>query len=48
MFERRLYFHVDWLLLAAVLVITGIGLTMITARPTSGFRMAPDFRVASS
>ncbi len=29
MFERRLYFHVDWLLLAAVLVITGIGLTMI-------------------
>ena len=29
MFERRLYFHVDWLLLAAILVITGIGIAMI-------------------
>ena len=29
MFERRLYFHVDWLLLGAVLVIAGIGLAMI-------------------
>ena len=29
MFERRLYFHVDWLLLGAVLLITGIGLAMI-------------------
>ena len=29
MFERRLYFHVDWLLLGAVLVIACIGLTMI-------------------
>jgi rod shape determining protein RodA len=29
MFERRLFFHVDWLLLAAILVLTGIGVTMI-------------------
>ena len=29
MFERRLYFHVDWLLLAAVLVLTAIGVAMI-------------------
>jgi rod shape determining protein RodA len=29
MFERRLYFHVAWLLVAAVLLLAGIGLTMI-------------------
>src|SRR6188768_784494 len=29
MFERRLYFHVDWLLLAAMLVLIGIGVAMI-------------------
>ena len=29
MFERRLYFHVDWLLLGAILVIAGIGIAMI-------------------
>ncbi len=29
MFERRLFFHVDWLLLGAVLLLCGIGLTMI-------------------
>jgi rod shape determining protein RodA len=29
MFERRLYFHIDWLLLAAILTITGIGIAMI-------------------
>ena len=29
MFERRLIFHVDWLLLGALLVITGIGIAMI-------------------
>jgi rod shape determining protein RodA len=28
-FERRLYFHVDWLLLGAILMITGIGIVMI-------------------
>jgi rod shape determining protein RodA len=28
-FERRLYFHVDWLLLAAVVLLAGIGLAMI-------------------
>ncbi len=29
MFERRLFFHVDWLLLGAVLLLTGIGIAMI-------------------
>src|SRR5919108_5067237 len=29
MFERRLIFHVDWLLLAAILTLTAIGVTMI-------------------
>jgi rod shape determining protein RodA len=29
MFERRLYFHVDWLLLGAVLLLAAIGVTMI-------------------
>lgn len=29
MFERRLYFHVDWLLLGAILLLSGIGLAMI-------------------
>src|SRR5262245_50295938 len=29
MFERRLFFHVDWLLLGAILVLMGIGVTMI-------------------
>jgi rod shape determining protein RodA len=28
-FERRLYFHIDWALLAAVLVLTGMGVVMI-------------------
>lgn len=29
MFERRLHLHLDWLLLAAVVLLTGIGLVMI-------------------
>jgi rod shape determining protein RodA len=29
MFERRLYFHIDWLLLGAVLLLAGIGVGMI-------------------
>ena len=29
MFERRLIFHVDWLLLVAVLILTGLGVVMI-------------------
>ena len=29
MFERRLYFHIDWLLIGAVLAICAIGLAMI-------------------
>jgi rod shape determining protein RodA len=29
MFERRLFFHVDWLLVGAVLLLSGVGLAMI-------------------
>ena len=29
MFERRLFFHIDWALLTAILLITGIGVAMI-------------------
>src|SRR5436190_1231526 len=29
MFERRLYFHIDWLLLTAVLLLAAIGVSMI-------------------
>jgi rod shape determining protein RodA len=29
MFERRLYFHIDWLLLGAVLMLAGVGMMMI-------------------
>jgi rod shape determining protein RodA len=39
MFERRLYYHIDWLLLAAVALLCAIGVTMIystTADPTRG------------
>jgi rod shape determining protein RodA len=43
MFERRLYFHIDWLLLGAIVLITGIGIAMIysttyVAAPTGGGR----------
>ncbi len=37
MLERRLYFHIDWLLIAAVFALCGIGVTMIysiTGDPT--------------
>src|SRR3954469_12457720 len=41
MFERRLYFHVDWLLLGAVLLLAGFGVAMIysttyVTTPTGG------------
>lgn len=29
MFERRLYFHVDWLLLGAILLLAGLGVAMV-------------------
>jgi rod shape determining protein RodA len=29
MFERRLFFHIDWLLLGAILLLAGIGIAMI-------------------
>jgi rod shape determining protein RodA len=39
MFERRLYFHIDWALVVAILALCGVGLAMIystTADPTRG------------
>jgi rod shape determining protein RodA len=39
MLERRLYFHIDWALVAAVLALSGIGVAMIyssTGDPTRG------------
>jgi rod shape determining protein RodA len=29
MFERRLYFHIDWLLLGAIVLLAGIGVAMV-------------------
>lgn len=48
MFERRLWFHIDWLLLGAVLVLAGIGLAMIysityVGGPEGGGRPGPQF-----
>jgi rod shape determining protein RodA len=39
MFERRLYFHIDWALLVAILMLAGLGVVMIystTSDPTRG------------
>jgi rod shape determining protein RodA len=39
MFERRLFYHIDWLMLAAVLLLSALGVAMIyasTADPTRG------------
>jgi rod shape determining protein RodA len=39
MFERRLYFHIDWALVIAILALCGLGVAMIystTADPTRG------------
>lgn len=39
MFERRLYFHIDWLLLGAVLLLSAVGLAMIYS---TTYRLLPD------
>ena len=39
MFERRLYYHIDWALIIAILALCGLGVAMIysaTANPTTG------------
>ena len=39
MFERRLYYHIDWALLAAILALCALGVVMIdatTVDPTRG------------
>jgi rod shape determining protein RodA len=45
MFERRLFFHLDWLLLAAVLLLAGVGLAMIysTTYDVVRDRVGPQF-----
>jgi rod shape determining protein RodA len=50
MFERRLYFHIDWLLLGAVLLIAALGVTMIYSTtyvtlPDGGGHPGPRFWV---
>ena len=49
MFERRLIFHVDWLLLGALLVLTGIGIAMIysTTYVVVGDHAGPQVRTQS-
>ena len=49
MFERRLIFHVDWLLLGALLVLTGIGVAMIysTTYVVVGDHAGPQVRTQS-
>ena len=41
MFERRLYFHIDWALLVAILLLCGLGVAMIfsTTSGSPGARM---------
>ena len=39
MFERRLYYHIDWALVAAMFALCGLGVVMIystTSDPTRG------------
>jgi len=31
MFERRLYFHIDWLLIGAIVILAGIGIAMVNS-----------------
>jgi rod shape determining protein RodA len=50
MFERRLYFHIDWLLLGAVLLLAALGLSMIYSTtyvtlPEGGGHAGPRFWV---
>ena len=49
MFERRLFFHIDWALLTALLVIAGIGIAMIYSTtyvtlPDGGGHAGPQVR----
>jgi rod shape determining protein RodA len=45
MFERRLFFYVDWMLLAAVLLLTAVGLAMIYSTTYDAIqdRVGPQF-----
>ncbi|HEX6213578.1 MAG TPA: hypothetical protein VFZ38_02105, partial [Vicinamibacterales bacterium] len=39
MFERRLYYHIDWVLIGAVLAICALGLAMIYSATGGGSRV---------
>ena len=41
MFERRLYFHIDWLLLGAILLLAGIGVAMIYSTTFDPVKQVP-------
>ena len=44
MFERRLYYYIDWALLAAILALCALGVTMIystTSDPTRQASLEP-------
>jgi rod shape determining protein RodA len=44
MFERRLWFHIDWLLITAILLLAAVGLSMIYSITTGpGGRPGPQF-----
>src|ERR1700694_967463 len=45
MFERRLYYHIDWALLIAILSLCGIGLAMIYSATTDVTRGSAPFFV---
>jgi rod shape determining protein RodA len=47
MFERRLYFHIDWTLVVAILLLCGLGLAMIYSTTYDPTRHAagPQFRI---
>jgi len=43
MFERRLYHHIDWALLSAIMALCGIGLAMIYSATNTGSTSSPFF-----
>ncbi len=45
MFERRLYYHIDWALLVAILVLCGMGVTMIYSTTSDPTRAASHMHI---
>ena len=52
MFERRLYFHIDWALVAAILSLCAIGVApgcrLLAVKIFQAAALAPDERVADA